>query len=127
MKANELRIGNYFQYSSGNVTTVYEILFDRREGHLINGQIPEGHFKPIEITANILENAGFKKGITEKHFANIHMLITQLEGVWLYMAGWNKIYLYYVHQLQNLHFSHTGKELEFKEPITLHTGQSNDT
>jgi hypothetical protein len=124
MKANELRIGNYLQCGTSCFTTVYEIVFDRREGHLINGQIPESHCKPIQLTPEILEKTGFDVRI-EEHSNKWYIGINTITHDWLfdlvwihgdscpfYKNGFHKIY--FLHQLQNLYFALTGEELNIQ-------------
>jgi len=125
MKAKDLMIGDYFQYGKGSITTVFQIVFDRRQGHLINGQIPESHCHPIPLTPEILEKAGFKWEIFYQGFYNKAMsnnshspyiiLESSLDGIYKIVMFRTSmkigVSLQYLHQLQNLYFSLTGEEL----------------
>lgn len=114
MKANELRTGNYVMYSSLIQVNDYKI--DECEEH-------PTRFGPIQLTEEWL----LKFGFTEK-YKSIHnswtkngSKIFQLsdyedeEGELMnefYYEG--NVHVKYVHQLQNLYFALTEKELTFK-------------
>ncbi len=66
MTANELRIGNSFTYGKGeNIDTVYQITFDRQDGHLVNGNIPVKDCSGIPLSPEVLESCGFREGTVE--------------------------------------------------------------
>jgi len=133
MKANELRIGNYIE-SYGNNHKITEIFFGlvEFEEYLISTE--EGitfeidELKPIPLTEDLLLRFGFEKRlykwndgsesddlfIQNSYFIGIH-------------DGYNTISRLYrneyqflmniesIHQLQNLYFALTGRELEIKQ------------
>lgn len=116
MKANELRIGNWYQedWITGEFSqiTVKDIEF------LVDDPLDD-HYRPIEITEEWLLKFGFEESyqyymfpcpynLELGYFGSINgskkgyvliTLIGEMEGI------------RYVHQLQNLFFALTGKEL----------------
>jgi hypothetical protein len=115
MKANELRLGNWVINKRGEY---YMVSF-------IDSQID---VTPIPLTRELLTKAGFKTSLSNPNIWLLRIGDTNLmlrDGeAWTY-AGPISLQIKYVHQLQNLHFALTGEELEFKQPATPHTGQSN--
>ena len=119
MTANELRIGNYVNDRLHRKVVIKEI----REEHLIfylsNGNKIKHNiktFNPIQITNQLLLNLGFEKLIGWDD-----MVYFNNNGIHIYFCGnhledWfeyeNEIVIKSIHQLQNLYFSLTGKELE---------------
>lgn len=114
IKANELRLGNYFFDEDGN---------EKKIGYsdLVSLTITVLHFNPIPLTPEILERCGFnywqdaipkpywktKKGFplytTKDYFIVRDLTHTNMGKV------------KYLHQLQNLYHALTGEELEIKE------------
>jgi hypothetical protein len=123
MTANELRVGNKFLFGKNKeVETFFTLTYDRTEGYLINGQIPESHCEPIPLTPELLEKCGFeeeyKSEFTIKH-TNTKM--PQFGYDWNKTFGWRVRYygehfnhVKYLHQLQNLFYSLTGQELQIE-------------
>jgi hypothetical protein len=130
MEANELRIGNhaYKDYPSGlEIIKVKNI-----HGHIING-LGIGAIKPIPLTEEWLLKFGFEKFVYEdedvgygteyklKASQDVFMVYSDDFSVGLYSDEYgekNDIAVIptfennkYVHQLQNLYFALTGKEL----------------
>lgn len=125
MDARQLRVGNYVFDEHNDIKIVYGI------SHLEGYDVAYVHFKnefdkpatftiqPIPITQEWLINFGFKKrkvqvgynwtcGITIKEWE---------DGSFLYSfdsTSVNHIDIRYVHQLQNLYYILTGKELIIK-------------
>lgn len=113
MKANELRIGNwlqrldgsFFQCTPNDILIIYQ--WDGSESLLP---------KPIPITEELLLKCGFEKKHTDVFIKGIY----DLEPLFSDSDEWDFcIYeketntkLKYLHQLQNLYFALTGKELE---------------
>jgi len=123
MEVRELRIGNWVSHW-GDSCMVKEIKHENTSFYLycadtLNDLVNVGNvidaFKPIPLTPEILEKAGFEKGI-------------ELTGSWTYYLNETEIRfngeailqvdccdygkpIKYIHQLQNLYFSLTGEEL----------------
>lgn len=98
IQANELRIGNFVKCKVSNDTAFYKVL--ALDGWLLRimlDGVRQGEWytqdkvKPIPITAQALENS-------------------KIGSDWLKYAVVSD--LKYMHQLQNLYFALTGKELE---------------
>ncbi len=113
IKANELRIGNYYD-QFGNIHQV--------NGHIISelGKAPIGQLwcKPIPLTEEILLKCGFvekKKWFYKEKFLLGYMTTDEnLQAEWKFggvEGTWNLLNIKYVHQLQNLYFALTGEEL----------------
>jgi hypothetical protein len=107
MKASELRIGNFYN-QFGNETKISWVNLKELES------APEGQIwcKPIDLTEEWLlrfgfEDAGclrFKKGIWDVAFMSDSTIYFRFDKQ-------NIAELKHVHQLQNLYFALTGKEL----------------
>lgn len=123
MKANELRIGNYFRrmYGHGYEDIVEASIDDILE---INTKPWNDHvfFDGIELTNEWLKKLGFvctwagqgdgqtwEKGKVELHgdFYPLHLSNHKID--WIHLPK-----IEYVHQLQNLYFALTGEELTIK-------------
>lgn len=118
MEATELRIGNYLQYKSGEVFQIHSQDFSSLES------IPEYlHPNPIPLTEEWLLKFGFKKlsAISFEKYINANKSFTIVYS--MNAKRWSFPYHHkintlvsfeYVHQLQNLYFALTGKELLLK-------------
>lgn len=109
---NELRIGNYVNYKC-SVIIIDTIYYDSVNIDLTNCDgIDINLLKPIPITEEVLLKCGFEKeGVF--HFWIKHLLIwNPSEG--LFVHDKTGVQIKYLHQLQNLYYCFTGKELEFK-------------
>ena len=127
MKATELRIGNYVwdDYSgemivwaiSNNINTPLSDIGLKKKTHLPSGGYKIKNIAPIPLTKQWLKDFGFvdkgtifKKGwfelwyssYAENHQLRIYKVSNDIEKT---------INIKYVHQLQNLYFALTGKEL----------------
>ena len=134
MKANELRIGNYinneqrteFVRAVDNWRIQCHLLTDKKQETLYEVSI---HLiKPIPLTEQWLVDFGFDKNINKNQIDSIEMKLSidnnktifsscgTLDGgmVVLCLCAGNYFSnnLKYVHQLQNLYFALTGKELK---------------
>lgn len=107
MKANELRIGNYVYLSDKN--KVWQIL----DGHEIDECDNNPFSEPIHLTEEWLVNFGFEKHGIEWWGKGFCLEVYKDK---LYYSGGEGLHividLKYVHQIQNLYFALTGKELE---------------
>ncbi len=122
IKANELRIGNYvFDISSNRINEIDRITAD----HFVciaTGRDLE--CEPIPLTEEILLNIGFKKSkyehVADKDFDCDMFVINALPNCEYFCLKDGKLFsngdlsksIDYVHQLQNLYFALTGKELK---------------
>ena len=125
MKAQNLMIGNLVNYQS------ISLGINDPEYVIQNGADIQVHenfnvFNPIPITPEWLERAGFEKervhlsdGDTWVYSIKSKNDYFEIENHWdggyLY-DGRNQVQIKYIHQLQNLYFALTQKQLEFKKP-----------
>lgn len=138
MKAEELRIGNFFKYESfenGGIYQVEQICKDSEgfKGYYIKfrnesfatsleeDEEEDGYkmIQPIPLTEEWLLRFGFEK-LTEKGsgfkstsytYTGKVALIVHFDGVRLSVNFWQGNEKKYVHQLQNLYFALVGSEL----------------
>ena len=131
MNATELRIGNLVELTNieyGTNKTPYEIDIDDFND-LYHKRIK---INPIPITPEWLERAGFSKRLINNKFYEYFIDATPLNYKNDYVIKWwdtdfdrkinfapvlsGTVHAFpcdYIHQLQNLYFALTGKELEF--------------
>ena len=117
IQANELRIGNWLTYPNSKPFMVD--IPDFKDGGSLDEDLEI--IEPILLTHEILENAGFVKSQTfDKMFLfgnNIAIstaddILRVIKGNFVCQIILTEIQ--YLHQLQNLIFALTGKELEIK-------------
>lgn len=144
MKANELRIGNIINDTSGEDLPVKAIRTRKRgvDEVKVKGYIDwvyVGYCDGVAITEEWLVKLGFEKCIGSE--SDYEIVIQKNEGggiseYWLWVdlhdednhnndmypcasivseGNWLNTNIKYVHQLQNLYFALTGKELELKQ------------
>jgi len=120
MKANELRIGNWVN-SGINSTQAIEV-YPMFIVQLSKMQDEEHNIKPIPITEEWLLKFGFEK-VGDTYMLKITKLIYHccyvryVDDIWWFLSRKGATYDFKfnnVHQLQNLYFALTGKELEIK-------------
>lgn len=114
MEAKELRIGNLVFDGKG----VYEVSLltfqkDNEQGYYFK------NLSPIRITGGWLKRFGFEKNENgEYEIQNTSFFYSKSKehtDYWVFRTmEYDTIEVKYVHQLQNLYFAITGKELEFK-------------
>lgn len=119
MGANELRIGDYVKFMLNNED--YEIIsIDVKDLELIEKK--QGVYEPIELTEEWLLKFGFVEKI-DAYFYNDYCIEDIHNGVTWVISEFDHITdeftaigcgIKYVHQLQNLYFALTAKELTFK-------------
>jgi hypothetical protein len=124
MKATELRIGNYIQDKKDREITIIQV------AHISEGLINywmESVYQPIKLTDQWLEKLGFYLNDGEDFNHNFYYIpiggsklhINPKEGVvWITRDKNifnNPALIEHVHQIQNLYFALTGKELELQE------------
>lgn len=106
MIENELRLGNYLLGYDNNYFT-----WDYGHYDLCSKGIDADELgMPIELTEEILLKSGFN--IFANHAVQYECIILIYEGKFRYKNS--NIDIKYLHQLQNLYFSLTGKELEIE-------------
>lgn len=107
MKANELRICNWFN-EFGMPTQADGRFIDRLQNIELRNKIAID-ITPIPLTPEILEKAGF----VNKDLGNLSYNLAYGDGVCISISfnGTWICYLTYLHQLQNLYFALTGEEL----------------
>lgn len=129
MDVTELRVGNYLQYLSGDVFQVKETDFERIR--TINEKL---HPRPISLTPEWLEKAGFVK-VQESPFENIKLSYWVNEGIVLFYNQSDKRHIFLIgtgftydgkyyastlhwiqtlHDLQNFFYTNRNKELTIK-------------
>jgi hypothetical protein len=127
MKAQELRIGNYFQHKGHNPKLYSQVKVLTENGimaNLVTG-ISKNTIEPIPLTPEILKKAGFdikKKPRIANEGNDIHVLelcamYTTTDGYisFIFFVGdMPFIKIEYLHQLQNFHYALKGEELEIK-------------
>lgn len=106
MKTNELRIRNLLLDDRGVITKVYSLNDDE-----INNDDLTVHYKPIPLTPELLEKCGFKKYDGYGYKVAQGYIIKHANG-YFYHYHDLRIRVDYLHQLQNLVFALTGKEIE---------------
>lgn len=107
METKELRIGNYLQ--SLSIVQVNSLSSDQINGYYSSG------FSPIPLTGDILLKCGFEKNENTYY----HELFMFNNGVLRviadnYRTTGKDVRIEFLHQLQNIYFALTGKELEVK-------------
>ena len=104
IKATQLRIGNLYDHS-GRVKKVTPIV--------IEALFESERFwcKAIPLTEEWLDKLGYDL-ISENHYGILGHLIWKIEG--RFYCDKNGMQLKYVHQLQNLYFALTNKELHYE-------------
>jgi hypothetical protein len=119
MKANELRIGNYIKRPNGaryngEIKEVNELTIA-----ILRKRPDDGEYLPISLNEEWLLKFGFEWcNEAAGYFDNLHAVYLMYPNVQFHPFCTNDkdcwIELQYVHQLQNLCFALTGKELEIK-------------
>ena len=110
MKAEELRIGNYISDIHAS-KTFYEAVKKISDDRVFYGNF-HSHpkdLKPIPITEEWLLKFGFEY---VNHTFRKHKFCVNLKENELYiLTETHRVYIEYVHQLQNLYFALTNQEL----------------
>lgn len=120
MKPEELRIGNWYQSVKWKQPVQLELsdlveLYHRCDGAELDEEIIAEMFEPIPITEEWLIKFGFEKIKNEYYTINdIISFIIDLKICYILIDNKLEIEIKYIHQLQNLYFALTGKELEIK-------------
>ncbi len=129
MKTTELRIGNYIRYRTERDVIVQSLGYRFETGRAHDLQIVGSddirEYNPIPLTEEWLLKFGwFKEDYMNycseepTEFCIPMMRIVNFkpnEGETMFMCNKNGVRLKHVHQLQNLYFALTGKELKLKQ------------
>ena len=113
MKADELMLGNYFLDLNNEIDEVYDIYFDTDEGVRFINNWNISVIKPVLLTERWLIKFGFKK--IDKDINGYYVWMIEHITVFEQNKGYDyndSTNIKYVHQLQNLYFALTGKELK---------------
>ncbi len=119
IQANELRIGNLVHADLYSNAILIESICSKNEDifNSTTGEIPSHSIHPIPITEEILLKCGFEKN--EQRFESKEALlrISYFDSAWHCSIGDDDFGFLFrtiksVHQLQNLYFSLTGKEIQ---------------
>lgn len=113
IKANEIRIGNYFFDADGN-----EKKIDYSD--LVSLEITCLHFNPIPLTHEILERFGFEVEVIEapgieiwNQYSKGKLTISEHLDHYVFVITDNgTVRLNYLHELQNFYYDLNKKELE---------------
>ena len=115
MKAEELRIGNWFRKIDDDGDRPEQVAPE----DLLAWSKGAGYGSPIPITAKWLERFGFRKHVNGSYSIDDYLITFDEDGFRLeygeYCTQGSLIDLNHVHQLQNLYYALTGTELELKE------------
>ena len=130
LNATELRIGNYVLHKIYGISRI-QIIGDASNQEYIGGRSLEGNYfsnshLPIPLTEEWLDRLGFYSKYKSNHKMwnifgfNLHQIPDEDENgnkipqeqIFYYEFSYE---IKYVHQLQNLYFALTGKELTIKE------------
>ena len=127
MKVNELRLGNYVYAGHGDFPMYVTHIFPDEVYLNFNGnegdpwEEKEKDLKPIPLTEDILLKSGFGKrsggvGWDSYRFGALTLVMapTAKGKTPAYQIDGDYILIRHIHQLQNLYFSLTGKELKVK-------------
>lgn len=122
IKANDLRIGNFFIYSNkiGKIAsiTLYNLSVATLDNRHTVTSISFEDIEPIPLTEEWLTNFGFEKINKSDYFLNEFSVTynnTIGYGYYFYIKGVFLVSLKCIHQLQNLYWCLCGKELTILE------------
>jgi hypothetical protein len=120
MTANELRIGNYIKlmlnhedYETFQVTSDELVMVDKKQAD----------YEPLRLTEEWLLKFGFEKDEKNEYWFWKNCVSVSVLG-YIELLSFNRqsfktnIQLKYIHQLQNLYFALTGKELVVSDAIS---------
>lgn len=125
MKASELRIGNFVMDRGGKVLLIDHWEYENKISEKrVDGLQPFTEFveylQPIPLTEEWLLKFGFKKLFTLAHQDSCYRIdLFRIDLFGEYFDLWHDnhpiISIEYVHQLQNLYFALTNKELTYEQ------------
>lgn len=115
MNCKELRVGNYV-YCKGIIDEVLGIgdndYYTEKHYHGVRDE----DLTPIPLTDKILLKCGFKIGKENNYILHdlIEIVETDYGNTFFLMSNFIKSDVKYLHQLQNLYFALTNKELNYE-------------
>lgn len=123
MEANELRIGNLLYFKNTDMVAKVQLInapkhFDCRDEFGVF--VPNGEYEPIPLTEEWLLKFGFDvlNNNTEWKICDKYSILYYVNGYRLQaetvLGSYTVCKLKHVHQLMNLYFALTGKELTTK-------------
>lgn len=117
IQATQLRIGNYLKYKNTNDLAIVELIhkkhFDCRDEYGLF--TPNGNYEPINLTEEWLLKFGFKRfpwGLVKDNLLFKDDL--KCSYIILQVGNGFEAKVKHVHQLQNLYFALTNKELNYE-------------
>lgn len=124
MTPNELRIGNYISIGGNKMVEIVEVgsftirYLDDTYNDNFRAFLGYDYLKPIELTEEILLKCGFfyDSDVDTFKISNYPMQLDSygFYGYMFIMFGEGLCLIKYLHQLQNIYFALTGKELKIK-------------
>lgn len=108
MKVEELRIGNYVRHHGPIMKLNIHDLYRFHDNYI--------KLEPVELTEEYLIELGFKK-LDHYSFVKKGTFIYKRKRGFIYGSREREVNIKSVHQLQNLFFSLTGTEIQFKPQI----------
>lgn len=117
INVKELRIGNYVQpkNNSGRESRIGAVFAINNYGVSVEGNYNPYDCNllfPVSITEDILSKCHFKK--QEWNGTVVYYNPPMVLDACFRLSGFDDIVVKYLHQLQNLYFDFTGRELEVK-------------
>lgn len=112
MEANELRIGNYVEFTGDWVAAVRQ--WDEEDWYyLTEATLKMDDIKPIILSEEWLLKLGFTYTQDGMGFGGFEL--DRTDAGFIYDSVDYNVIIKHVHQLQNLYFALTGEELNIKE------------
>lgn len=116
MKVQELRLGNYL-FIGGieryvKVSAIFLSHFKCTDESGIDFNNHQNNIKPIKLTEEILLKCGFDLNSIPYHAIKGQVVLSLFRGVWAFKHVHTEVK--YLHQLQNLYWCLTGKELNIE-------------
>ena len=123
MKSNELRIGNltYRIDLTNKKKSVIDKLTVSDIERIEHCQSKIYKYEPIELDNELLEKLGFRSEESSSYELDDIEINTSRELIWIHTKCKNNVELdipEYFHELQNVYFSLTGKELVFSTAVS---------
>lgn len=127
IKATDLRIGNYVCDVVSNELMIVDELGENIGATLIDRDkypLPNGwQMGYVPLTPELLEQIGFEKRLFFRQGSIYEMILPHTglrfdltDNGLLFASGYGSVYIKFLHELQNLYFALTNKELAVKIP-----------
>lgn len=117
MKPQELRIGNIIQDINSKITRLLPNRCSYKRGEINIYSLEYDKINPVELTESLLFKFDFKKGVVYG-YENENIQINNIRNQYFIIYFYTKIIarkIKFVHELQNIFFELTGKELTIKK------------